>query len=88
MVRGTRLAEKQRAMIMKQKPRPGRRFGQKNRRKLTLDDLRRTLFTLMERGHTAEAACRAVRKKYGAEFTPEAVRRWRIQMYRQSLTGN
>ena len=87
MVRGKRLREKQRALVMKQKPRRGRRFGQKYRR-VTLDDLKRALFTLMEGGHSAEAACQAVRKKYGAKFTPDNVRRWRIQMYRLALTGN
>lgn len=90
MVRGKRLREKQRALIMRQKPRRGRRFGSVVRRKknITIDELRRAVFRLMESGHSAEAACYAARKKFGAQFTPEGLRRFRIQMYRQSLTGN
>jgi hypothetical protein len=96
MMSEKRLADKQRALIMKQKPRRGRRYGSHNKTGLrgpnpTLADVRFAVLLLVEQGFSPSEACHAAKQQYGVEFTAKMVRDWQLNLYRKSLlavTGN
>jgi len=89
MLTRARLHERQRDMRrrMAERPRTGRPIGSRTKRDLvSISKLRFELFTLLNAGHSPDAAVHAINEAYGTRVVVEAVRRWRASAYLAELS--